>query len=218
MNLFIFITHAAAVVAITLGALRLGREALVSWVALQAVLANLLVLKQMELFGFTVTCSDVYVVGSMLGLNLLQEYWGKPIVRRTIWVTLAAMAIFALMSQFQLSYRPASVDTMQGHYSALLSVAPRILLASLVGYFAVQQLDMWLFGWLKRTPLPLMVRSGISATVCQAVDTVLFAILGLWGLMAHLGDVIVASLVIKFVSIALMAPFTTLSRRLHVSV
>jgi uncharacterized integral membrane protein (TIGR00697 family) len=59
--------------------------------ALLAVIANLFVLKQTVLFGLHVTCSDVYVIGSMLSLNLLQEHYGQREGQRAIWITFLAM-------------------------------------------------------------------------------------------------------------------------------
>ena len=76
MNEFVFFLHIFVVATFALGACRLGKEMLVAWIGLQAVLANLFVLKQMKLFWLDVTCSDVYAVGAFLSLNLLQEYYG----------------------------------------------------------------------------------------------------------------------------------------------
>ncbi len=216
MNELLFFAHTLLVIALTLGALRLGREALVVAVALMAVIANLFVLKQIQLFGLTVTCADVYIVGAMIGLNLIQEFFGKELVRRTTWVTLGAMTLFALMAQLHLLYRPAPVDGAQVHYLALLSVAPRLLAASFFCIFLVQRLGVRLFGILQRTSLPLAIRSGCTQAVCQAVDTGLFAVLGLWGIVAHLGHVMVASFLVKMGVILLMAPLTGLGRRVAV--
>ena len=82
MNECIFLLHVALVIGFALGALRLGKEALTAWVALQAVLANLFVIKQMTFLGFTVTCSDVFAIGSIAGLNLVQEFFGKESARK----------------------------------------------------------------------------------------------------------------------------------------
>ena len=63
MNELIFLFHILLVLSFVLGALRLGKNALLSLLALQAILANLFVVKQISLFGFAVTCSDVFAIG-----------------------------------------------------------------------------------------------------------------------------------------------------------
>ena len=87
VNEFLFFFHLFVGMGFLLGAVRLGQGALQTVVVLQIALANLFVVKQMSLFGFSVMCSDVYAVGAMLGLNLLQEYWGKEAAGRCVKIS-----------------------------------------------------------------------------------------------------------------------------------
>ena len=77
MNELLFFIHVFLVVSFVMGALRLGKAALIALSAVQAVLANLFVVKQIDLFGFSITCSDVFAVGGILSINLIQEFFGK---------------------------------------------------------------------------------------------------------------------------------------------
>ena len=79
MNELFFLLHIITIVAFALGALYIGKNALIVLVAMQSVLANLFVIKQMTFLGFNVTCADVFAVGTILTLNLLQEYYGEKI-------------------------------------------------------------------------------------------------------------------------------------------
>ena len=103
---------------------RLGKEAVALLAVLLAVLSNFFVLKQISLFGWTVTCSDAYVIGHLMCLNLLQQEYGKESARRSITLSFCAMLIFALLSQIHLLFTPSSFDTAHDHYAALLGVAP----------------------------------------------------------------------------------------------
>jgi queuosine precursor transporter len=217
MNELIFFVHVAVVMLAVLGAVRLGREALIAIIALQAVIANLFVIKQITLFGMHVTSGDVYIVGSMLGLNLLQEFHGQESVRKSIWISFGALLFLGVMGQFQLLYRPNAHDFTQEGFEMLLSPQPRILFASLAAFFVVQQLDMRLFSWLKQrfARVPLALRSGTSLAICQTVDTILFAFLGLFGMVSNVGHIILICLIVKFTIIACMTPLTGLARRVH---
>lgn len=215
MNEFLFFTHILLVVGFVLGALRLGQGALTALIVLQAVLANLFVVKQMSLLGFTVTCSDVFAVGGILGLNLLQEYFGKEAALRAVKISFLNMIFFIVMAQMHLWYMPSAGDTTHGAFSLILSATPRIVIASVAVYFLVQKLDIVLFIWLKKifngSQLPL--RIGISLILTQCIDTVLFSFLGLYGLVSSIFDVIVMSFSIKCLIIFCSTPFIAFSKR-----
>src|SRR5581483_7233115 len=98
MNELIFFLHLAIVLGFLYTSFKLGKEALIVWIAIQGVLANLFVIKQMHFFGFNVTCSDVFAIGSILGLNLLQRHFGKEVAKKTTWISFFFMSFFALMS------------------------------------------------------------------------------------------------------------------------
>ncbi|MBI3236884.1 MAG: hypothetical protein HYZ48_04205 [Chlamydiales bacterium] len=84
MNELLFFLHIVFVLGLSAIFLKKGKAALTGWVCLQAVLANLFVLKQMVFFGFHITCSDLFAVGCTLGMNLLREYFGKAAAREGI--------------------------------------------------------------------------------------------------------------------------------------
>jgi queuosine precursor transporter len=215
MNEFLFLLHLLAVIAFALGTLRLGKEALSAWVILQVILANLFVIKQVNLFGFTATCSDVFAIGSILGLNLLQEYFGKKSAQKTTWISFYFMLFFALMSQIHLLYIPSSFDSTQAAFSTILSSSPRLFIASLLTFFLVQQVDIRLFSFLKkRMESSLLLRNLLSLFVSQLLDTVLFSLLGLYGLVDSLADIILISFLLKVLILVLLTPITLLSKKI----
>lgn len=215
MNESLFALHLLLLIGISLGMLRAGREALITWIALQAILANLFVLKQMEFFGFTITCSDLFAVGGILGLNLLQEFFGPQSAKQATRICFLCMLIFALMSQMHLLYHPSPMDTAQLSYQTLLSPAPRLLIASLLTFLIVQQLDLRLFAKLRLrlSHWPLWLRNGTTLTLSQGLDTLLFSSLGLYGLVTHLSDIILMSFCIKLLIISGLTPISLLAKK-----
>lgn len=215
MNEWLFFFHIVLVLLFAWGAVRLGREALIAWITIQALVANLFVIKQIDLFGMTVTCSDVYAIGSILGLNLLQEYFGKIWASRATWICFFMMLFFALMAEIHLHYIPSFADTTQTSYERLLSTTPRLLLASLFTFFLVQKIDIALFGILQRTfpKKSLTLRASLSLIFSQFLDTVLFSVLGLYGVVASLSSVIFLSFFIKLILIVAMMPALTFFKR-----
>jgi uncharacterized integral membrane protein (TIGR00697 family) len=207
MNEIIFAMQVVAVVATVMGARRLGQAAIIVLATLLAVFANFFVLKQIDLLGWTVTCSDAYVVGHLMCLNLLQQLYGKKSAQKAIALAFGAMLIFALFSQIHLLFDPSPFDRAQSHYLALLGVAPRLLLASLATFYCVQRLDLLLFGKiLALAPrLSWKIRSAISLVISQALDTLLFTLLGLYGVVEDWVSIFWMSFTVKCGVIGLMA-------------
>lgn len=216
-NEFIFIIHVAIIGFFALAALKFGKHALIAFISTCCIAANLFVVKQITLFGLDATCSDAFTVGAVFGLNLLQEYYGRPITKTAIWVSFFLMVFYAIVCQLHISYIPNSYDTMQAHYNAILAFMPRITMASFTVYLIVQQLDSYLYGILKNkfTGRYLTARNYISIGICQLIDTVLFSFLGLYGIVHSVWDVIAISYTVKVIVILLTTPYILLSKHIH---
>lgn len=219
MNEGIFITHVVLVVGAVLLSLRGGKNVLVALIALQAVLANLFVVKQISLFGCSVTCSDVFAIGSILGLNLLQEYFGKAEANLAVKASFWSLCFFTLMSKIHLFYVPIPADTAHQAFAEILGSTGRISCASIFVYFLVQKWDVFFYGKLQTLiPRHFLLRFGISITVAQFFDTVLFSYLGLYGLVESMWDIVLMSFLAKCIVIACSGFFISLTKkwRFHV--
>lgn len=210
-NELIFIAHTLLCASAVVLCARIGRSLLIAYLCLLGVLANLFVLKTMTLFGLTATCSDMYMVAMVLGLNVVQEWWGKEQAQKTIYYGFGALIAYTIFCLFQLSYTPALTDTHTGFYQELLGHMPRITAASLIAYFVSLQCDRVLYGFL-RTRLSWSVTraSTFSMIISQTGDTILFSFLALYGTLRGIGSIIMVSLIIKGCAIMLMTPFTKL--------
>lgn len=214
-NELLFLIQIFLILIFSFVTLKLGKNALITGVCVQAILANLLVLKQMSFFGFHVTCSDAFVIGSILGLNLLREYWGQQAAKKAISICFFFMLFFVLFTQLHLRFTPSMHDTTQDAYHTLLSQAPRLLLASLTCFFLIQNFDLRFFGWLSKkfSDTPFALRSSASLIISQFIDTLLFSFLALWGHVAKLGHIILISYLIKVSIIFLLGPLTALLKK-----
>lgn len=206
MNHFIFILHNLTIAAITLIAARLGKVYLTGLIALYSVLANLFVLKQITLFGLEVTSADVFIVGISLGLNLLQEKYGKQAAQNMIWISFSALLAYTILSQFQIWYLPNALDQSQAHFLALFKLSPRLTGASIISYLVSQTLDIDLYAYFKN--------NYISITISQLADTIIFSLVGLAGLGYNLIHIIVFSYIIKLIAIILSTFMLTTLRKI----
>jgi len=216
-NEIFFIIHSITIATSTLIALALGRNALVAFICVQCILANLFVIKQITLFGLTATCADAFTIGATLGLNLLQEYFGKDITKKAIWANFFLLIFYAIVSQIHLLYIPTITDTTQQHFLPLLQLMPRIVIASFSVYLFVQMLDYYLYGLLKKAfeNKYLVLRNYFSIALCQLIDTILFSFLGLYGFVDNVMHIIIISYSVKLMSIVIATPFVSLSQSIY---
>jgi uncharacterized integral membrane protein (TIGR00697 family) len=150
----------------------------------------------------------------MFGLNLLQEYFGATVAKRTTFLSFGGMVLFVLLSKIHILYMPAQSDWTDHAYSTILSHSPRLLFASLATFFIVQQCDITLFAYLRRRfqKMHLVLRSVTCLILSQLFDTILFSMLGLYGLSDHLLSLICVSFTIKVLIALCSAPFTAMTK------
>ena len=215
MNEIFFLFHIILITAFTLGSLKLGKMALSSWVILQSILANLFVLKQIKLFTLHVTASDVFIIGGVFGLNLLQEHFDRKQAQKTTKNCLYFMLFFAILSQIHLLYEPSLFDKSQSSYLFLLQPAPRLLAASLTTFYLVQRLDIATFSWTRKKAgtSSFACRNCFTLVISQLVDTILFTFLGLYGIASCIFDIIVTSFAIKLCAVFSLSCIIHLSKK-----
>jgi uncharacterized integral membrane protein (TIGR00697 family) len=213
MNELVFLAHCFLLAVGLLVAFALGSEALISFISVLGLLVNLFVVKQISLFGLTVTATDAFAVGTTLGLNLLQEYWGPETAKKAIWISFFCSFFVIFMSMIHLEYIPSMEDKSHEHFSAILQFVPRIVVASLVTYLIVMYTDSLLYAFFKRRfgDAHLVARNYVTVGITQLLDTVLFSILGLWGIVTSILNIIIVSYTIKVAVIFLTTPFMTLA-------
>jgi queuosine precursor transporter len=215
MNELIFCFHSIIIVLFLYTALYFGKEAVIACISACWLFANFFISKEIVLFGFEITASDVYAIGGMFGLSLLQEYWGKETARKAVFLSFGLLSFATTASYIHLQYTPSPHDTMHIHYSELLIPQARYLGASFASFLIVQNIEISFFRYLQQQfTLPFVVRACLTAICIQLLDTILFSILGLYGKVHSIVDVIVFSYFIKLITVLITLPFIALSQYL----
>lgn len=211
MNELILIGHTILVAASCLLALRLGKEALIAFVSLLCVSSNFFVIKQITICGLHTTAAEAYAVGALLGLHVLQEFYGKEITKKAVSISFFSLLLYAIVSQIHLLYTPSVFDTGNLHFCALLGSVPRLVIASLITFLIVQNLDRYLYGRLlnKFGHRHLLWRNYALLAFSQLLDTILFTLLALYGVVHNVLHVIIISFIIKLLTILLATPLVT---------
>jgi uncharacterized integral membrane protein (TIGR00697 family) len=215
VNEFLFFSLIGLSCAGVILAAQRGASMLMALIGLLVVLMNLVVLKQVQLFGWEATTADGLGIAAGLGINLLREYGSVGLARRAIWLSFGMAAMTALIGYLVVCFVPSPSD--QGHQAVAMLFLPslRILAASLVSFLICEQFEIRWFGWLKKqwSGRHLALRHMVSLAGSQALDTALFSWLGLSGWVEPLVEIACVSYLVKLVAIAVSGPFMAVSKR-----
>ncbi len=212
MNEVFFFLHILLVALFLYFSLYFGKNTLITFISLNAVLANFFIVKQINLFSLNVTASDVFSIGSIWGLNLLQEYYGKKAAKKAAIVALFSLVFFVAMSKVHLLYLPSAVDTTHFSFANIFSSSFRIVFSSIVVFYLVQKIDIQIFSLFKKK-ISLPVRLFVCLMISQAIDTILFSFFGLYGIVHSIIPIIFFSYLIKIVVILTTIPFNLFIRK-----
>ncbi len=214
MNEFVFLAYILFVVASSLGALFLGKEALLALICIKVILMNLLVPQEIMLFGLSATPVDALAIGTSLSLNLLNEYYGKAEALRAITISSFGGLFYVCVTLLHRAYIPAAHDLYACHLTPLLALAPRIIAASFFAYIVTQKIEAKIYAYLKTSRLSnyFMIRNYASLCITQFLDTILFSYLGLYGIITHIPQVIAIAYTIKILTIIFAVPLLGLAR------
>jgi len=215
-NETIFILQTLVSLALTLFAFRMGRKWLIALVAVNVVLMNIFVLKQMNLFGMAATGGNVLYASVFLATDLLAEHYGKKQAFKAVQVGFFASIVFLIMTQFVLKFSPSEWDFAQGSFETLFTLSPRIVAASMFTYLISQNLDIFLFHKIKEKTggRLLWLRNNGSTFVSQFVDSTIFTLLAFYGVPGFeaIWSIILFTWIIKIIVAAIDTPFMYLSK------
>ena len=121
-----------------------------------------------------------YVIG-----DVLTEVYGYERARRCIWVGFAAMIFMAFMAWVVVAMPPADSWDGQAAYESVFGQVPRIVLASIVAFWAGEFVNAFVLAKMKiwTAGKALWSRTIGSTVIGQAADSAIFypvAFLGVW--------------------------------------
>ena len=119
-----------------------------------------------------------YVIG-----DILTEVYGYARARRCIWAGFAALLFMAAMAHIVVALPPADTWDGQQAYEAVFGQVPRIVLASIVAFWAGEFTNSFVLAKMKIATKGryLWTRTIGSTVVGQGVDSLIFYPLAFWG-------------------------------------
>jgi len=196
-------------------AFRLGKTWLIALIAINAVLMNIFAMKGMYLFGFAATGGNIMYASIFLAADLLNEYYNKKEARRAVMIGFFGSIFFLITTQLILRFIPADYDVAQKSFTILFTLAPRIVIGSMVAYLISQNLDVWIFSKIKKFTggKHLWLRNNASTWTSQLVDSIIFSTIAFAGVYP-LFELIAFTYIIKVLIATIDTPFIYLSKKI----
>lgn len=176
------------------------------------LVSNIASTKILQLGPFTFDGGTILFPISYIFGDVLTEVYGYARGRRVIHVGFAANILMVLVLAMVGALPPAEGWEHQTAYEAILGLTPRIVIASLVAYFAGSFSNSWVLARMKIMTQGrwLWTRTIASTLVGEGVDTALFVLIAFaWALpWPLLWSVMASNYVFKCGVEALMTPIT----------
>lgn len=179
--------------------------------ATSLVTANVLAGKIVSFGEYVVLPAAVVTYAfTFLITDIIGELYGKKKAAQAVmfgFIAQAFASVMILMGKY-LPVAPFAQETQQA-YETLLGQNWRFVVASLVAYLAAQNLDVWLFHFIREKTgvRHKWLRNNASTMSAQFVDTAIFITIAFWGVVPNLWAMIVSQYVVKVGLALLDTPF-----------
>jgi uncharacterized integral membrane protein (TIGR00697 family) len=202
-----------------------GRVGLYVWMVVALIIANLQVLKTIQVFGYVTALGNVIYGTTFLATDILSENYGKQAAKKAVYLGFFILIALTVIMQLTLFFIPHESDFASPALETIFGFLPRIAIASLTAYLISQLHDVWAFNFWKKKfkGRHLWFRNNLSTMTSQLVDNVIFtwiAFVGFFGLFGWeqvfewpiIISIFVTSYIMKWVVAVIDTPFIYLAK------
>ncbi len=149
------------------------------------MISNTIAVKIIQLGPLFISGATIIFPLSYIFGDILTEVYGYAASRRIIWLGFVVMILMALTYWIVQILPAAPFWQGQAAYESILGVVPRIVLASLIGYFIGEFCNSYVLSKMKiwTEGRHLWTRTISSTVVGEGVDSVLFATIAFAGII-----------------------------------
>lgn len=195
-----------------------GKVGLYSWMAIAAILANIQVLKTVELFGMVATLGNIIYGTSFLATDILAENHDKKEAKRGVWIGFFSLVATVIIMTICLWFIPHESDFAQSSLETIFSIMPRIAIASLIAYLISNMHDIWAYNfWREKFSgfKNIWIRNNLSTITSQLIDSIIFCSIAFIGVFEWniLWQIFITTFVIKIIVAICDTPFVYLAAK-----
>ncbi len=195
-----------------------GITGLYVWTAVGVILANIQVMKTVEVFGLVTALGNVIYASLFLVTDIINENHTKKDAQKAVWIGFFVLIATTIIMYLTIQFIPDESDFLSESLTAIFSVLPRITFASLVAYLISQSHDVWFFAKLKKKHKKkyLWLRNNLSTVFSQLLDNTIFTLIAFVGVFSWniIGQIFLTSLILKVIVAACDTPFVYWARKI----
>lgn len=196
----------------------LGKEGLIGWIGIASILANIMIIKSVNLLGIGATLGNVLFASNFLATDMLTENYGYKEAKKGVKFGIISVIIFLLVTQVALMYIPNADDVAQESFKLLFGLVPRITLAS-VSLFALSNfVDIKLYEYLRKKSdgKKMWLRNNLCTIISNGTENFLFYLIAFGGTMplSVITSIAISATIIEIIIALCDTPFLYISKRI----
>lgn len=164
------------------------------------VVSNIVAAKIVSFWGLVAPAAIVIYPITFLITDIIGELWGRDEANRTVRLGLMCQLISLALIAAAIALPVAPFADNQAAFASIMGNTFRMVFASLVAYMAAQSWDVFIFHLLKdRTHgQHKWLRNNASTMSSQMIDTVIFILIGFYGVVPNIWAMAISQYIIKF--------------------
>ncbi|MGX4669402.1 queuosine precursor transporter [Cerasibacillus sp. JNUCC 74] len=196
-----------------------GRTGLYIWIGMATILANIQVLKTVDLIGFTATLGNILYGTAYLATDIINEKYGKAEAKKAVWMGFATLVTMTVLMQGTLAFEPSADDVAHEALATIFNLIPRIAAGSLAAYLISQSFDVWMYDKIRKlfpSDRHLWIRNNGSTGISQLLDTIVFCTIAFYGTYPTnvFMEIFFTTYIIKFIVALIDTPFMYIAKRM----
>ncbi len=161
---------------------------------------NLLGVKITSLFGVSVSVAIFMAPLTFLITDIVEEIYGKPIVKHFIIGGVISLIIIFLYTSIFVILEPHERYSFDSQYKTIFGSSLRMIVASIIAFILAQVHDVIAFEWWKKKTKgkALWLRNNLSTIVSQLIDTFVFMMIAFYQLTPKFTFIFIIHLIIPY--------------------
>lgn len=197
-----------------------GKTGLFVWVAIGTIIANIQVIKTVELFSVSATLGNVMFASIYLATDILNDIYGRKQAKKAVWLGFSSVIVMVILLQCSLAFIPAQDDVSQQALETIFNIVPRIALGSIIAYIIGQHLDVLLFTLIKKkfsSDKTFYIRAYGSTVVSSIADTAIFVLIAFYGNLPNsvVFEIFITTYFLKLLTTISNVPFGYIAKSMY---
>ncbi len=185
------------------------------------ITSNITVGIQVDVFGLSISWAVIIYSMVYLATDVLSEFHEKNAAYKLALNNIMVQVLFWIYILISLQVTPSGGESAYKMMEGLFSTTPRITIAALVAslgaffdIFIYERIKSF-FANKKNIFAQLWLRNNISTILGQSLNTILFFLIALYGVIPNIWEVIIGALIVKAIVASLDTPFMYVAKWIY---